>query len=409
VDSSTLAATFPCSSFQCSLLVVSRRGAVAPLQMGPLPETSCGLEQLASSTSSPREWAAKVVADAKEERPFSEAELDAAVDSLRALNPTGVDWVKLRSLYARVAHLSHKDWHRTDAAATELRALLGGGPDDAAFRALFSRVLRDGMWDEAAARADQMHDTKPWVVLIAGCNGIRKSSSVYQTWFREAVSAAINGSSSPTRKFAVEELPDGRNSFFRQLDFIVSTVSNDHLKRLYEIEDMGEYAAFKDSIYVRYRTVSEILGVVLAKEAMKRNMNIMVETSGRNIAMFEYVDHFFDSDKYNKLVVHFTINDVSFAEWSVEKRMRGEMKAGKAALSSGSATALVDANSGGPYGPEVLRAVQAESDQIWEKISTDSKWAHWRKAGISIHACDGEWTASARTGVAGPFCFGLPR
>lgn len=33
--------------------------------------------------------------------------------------------------------------------------------------------------------------------------------------------------------------------------------------------------------------------------------------------MFKYVDHFFPDEEYNKLVVHFTINDIAFAEVSL--------------------------------------------------------------------------------------------
>eukprot|EP00961_Rhodomonas_salina_P088861 1195573-Rhodomonas_salina.2 len=39
--------------------------------------------------------------------------------------------------------------------------------------------------------------------------------------------------------------------------------------------------------------------------------------SRRDIGMFKYVDHFFPDEEYNKLVVHFTINDIAFAEVSL--------------------------------------------------------------------------------------------
>ena len=50
-------------------------------------------------------------------------------------------------------------------------------------------------------------------------------------------------------------------------------------------------------------------------------MNVLVETSGRDIAMFEYLDHFFpDGGPYRKMVVHFTVNELGFAEASVDRR-----------------------------------------------------------------------------------------
>ena len=39
-------------------------------------------------------------------------------------------------------------------------------------------------------------------------------------------------------------------------------------------------------------------------------MNVMVETSGKDIGMYHYVEHFFNDDQYRKLVVHFDINDI---------------------------------------------------------------------------------------------------
>ena len=88
-------------------------------------------------------------------------------------------------------------------------------------------------------------------------------------------------------------------------------------------------------------------------------MNVMVETSGRDVASFEYVDHLFPDDAYRKLVLHFMINDVAFAEQSVSSRFDGERAAGRAALAAGDPKAVIDANAGGPAGPAVLRRVRA--------------------------------------------------
>ena len=45
-----------------------------------------------------------------------------------------------------------------------------------------------------------------------------------------------------------------------------------------------------------------------------------------------YVDHFFSDEHYNKLVLHFTIDDIAHAERSVDARMAKEMRDGAAAL-----------------------------------------------------------------------------
>ena len=133
--------------------------------------------------------------------------------------------------------------------------------------------------------------------------------------------------------------------------------------------------------------------------------------------MFHYVDSFFPSDQYNKLALHFTINDLSHAESSVDSRMVKEMKDGIEALQSGDVQRIIKANAGGPYGSEVLKGIQRDSDVVWDKIvSEDGEndvGSDWFKASISIEAKkDEDWTASAVTpdGKSGTvFKFEAPR
>ena len=63
-----------------------------------------------------------------------------------------IDWATLRALLGEAAHLSHKDWVRTESAADSLGDILGG-PANASFRAIFHRVLEDGKWDSADGAA----------------------------------------------------------------------------------------------------------------------------------------------------------------------------------------------------------------------------------------------------------------
>ena len=95
----------------------------------------------------------------------------------------------------------------------------------------------------------------------------------------------------------------------------------------------------------------------------------MVETSGRDIAMFNYIDRFFPS-RYNKLALHFTINDISHAESSVDNRMIKEIQAGIDVMKNESVDVkqVVHVNAGGPYGSHVLKGVQRDSDKVWNDI-----------------------------------------
>jgi hypothetical protein len=145
--------------------------------------------------------------------------------------------------------------------------------------------------------------------------------------------------------------------------------------------------------------LSELLGALLLKQAQLVDINCMMETSGRDVAMFHYVDHFFDSDQsnYNKLALHFTINDLTCAKQSVDRRMTQEIQAGAKAIESGDAFDVVYTNEGGPYGSKVLEDVQKDSDAVWEsQVMTGAVGRDWYKATIAINAHPNEpWTAQA--------------
>lgn len=358
--------------------------------------------------------------------PLSDAELDDIVDSLKNIAPETcreIDWEKLRFLLSQVAHLPHKDWGRTAESAKALRDILL--PNDEGltdtFRCMFERVLKEGNWDRAAFHAiEKGSECKPWAVLVTGVNGIRKTTSVYQPWFNDLLSEALISPVNGRALIKGQPLPTGNNSFFRQLDHMIVTLTNENFQRLYALtaeanergvgdrldptapsaKEINDYSNHKAALFARFRTISEILGVVLVREAQALSSNVMVETSGRDIAMFHYVDRFFPSDKYNKLVLHFDINDLSYAEKSVDGRMVREMKDGINALREGDVREVIRANAGGPYGSEVLKGVQSDSDRVWNEVimqeNADGVGCDWFKASIAIEANPTKpWTARA--------------
>lgn len=355
---------------------------------------------------------------------FTDDELDNVVRSLQSLaGPTNtLDWPAIRSLLAENAHLSHKEWSRTDTAGQRLSDLIRG-PEDPTFRRIFARVLEDGNWDGAvAAAAARPPPLQPWVVLVTGVNGIRKTTSAYQPWFKTVLREALGDS------FAggVDELPDGRDSFFRQLDYMLATVANEDFRALYALDDVADYAAVKDAIFARHRTAAELVGCLLVRAAQRRRANIMIETSGRDPAMFRYVDALFPpAAGYRRLALRFAVSDVAFAEGSVDARMRAEMRAGRAALARADAdpAAVVRANAGGPYGAAALRRVEAEAEAVWRSLAhgaaaaggggVEPGWT-WASVAVTAHA-SAPWTVHAvRRGPGGsesagtPFAFGPP-
>ena len=167
--------------------------------------------------------------------------------------------------------------------------------------------------------------------------------------------------------------------------------------------------------------------MLLIDTARDSSMNVLIESSGRDIAMFDYMNYCFPSDLYHRLVVHFTINDIQFAEKSVDRRMIAEMEAGRRSILSddhatggeggegGGVVAQIAANAGGPYGSSQLRSVQSDSDKVASLIfSGDSAAAAvaasgWFKASISITACDhGPWTIRANSSESSSQVFSFP-
>mmetsp|Transcript_26213 Transcript_26213/g.44234 ORF Transcript_26213/g.44234 Transcript_26213/m.44234 type:complete len:298 (-) Transcript_26213:8-901(-) len=238
---------------------------------------------------------------------------------------------------------------------------------------------------------------------------------------------------------------------------MIATLANEEFQSLYEIDinNVTGYAEQKDAIFSRYRTLAEILGVLLVKRAQRQKLNVMIETSGRDIAMYDYVNHCFPAETYNKLVVHFVINDISFAERSVDLRMLKEMKNGKIALlalqkqqqqqqvfrgtpktstgSSGTGTMidadtaatgtstngddsvdgtngrvtaavreLIRVNAGGPYGSQVLKGVQADSQRVWTQVcaepqdsdNNNNNGSHDNDINKRDHNCDSSSTVN---------------
>ena len=127
---------------------------------------------------------------------FTTAELETTVQSFKNLAPY-IDATALKQVLMNSAHKSHKEWFNTERAAKQMETAifpLGLSSSPVLFRVLFKRAIIDGRWNTAAAHAKKrtlQSDSKPWVVLVTGVNGIRKTTSVYQAWFRQLLHQAL--------------------------------------------------------------------------------------------------------------------------------------------------------------------------------------------------------------------------
>jgi len=373
-----------------------------------------------------REDGKLMVHRANEGTPFTDAEIKGVCNSIQNLLPQDapVKFDDLKQLLKDVAHLSHKNWDVTSENSDKLSnclsissddEIVGSSPITPHAQQLLERILKEGNWNGAIENAPLggSNQEKPWAVLVTGVNGIRKTTSLYQPWFDELLEEAICCPSGT--KGGVERpknLPTGSNSFFRQLDHMIATLCNEEFCKLYYwaksqlSSDKGTlpsndvvqgYSEYKAAIFSRYRTLSELLGALLLKQANKVNINCLMETSGKDVAMFHYVDHFFDASKYNKLALHFTINDLECAKQSVDRRMTQEIQNGAKAIKTQDAFDITYTNAGGPYGSKVLPGIQEASDEVWQtRVMGGEVGSSWYKATIAINAHPTEpWTAQA--------------
>ena len=390
---------------------------------------------------------------AKNGQPLTDEELDNVVHSLEHLTPSSAtskqeEWAaNIRQTLKGIAHISHKDWTVTSTNAQKLLPfLIPNGADDnnnfpdslSAHR--YHRILNEGNWQEAVHHRESImagndgNEIPGWAVLVTGVNGIRKTTSMHQPWFGSLLEEALvyppsssdgkdeKENTSNKNSIPLQHLPTGENSFFRQLDHMIATLCNKEFAILYALtekrmatgkssssaegqqpssEDIQAYSNLKAAIFTRYRTLSELFGVLLLQQAQKVPINCLLETSGRDVAMFRYVDHVFPAS-YQKLVLHFVINDLRQAQDSVDRRMVKEIATGIEAIqqseSSIGISRVVHANAGGPYGSEVLPGVQEASDKVWDTVVDGSAGVgqDWFKATIQINAYESEpWTAQA--------------
>jgi hypothetical protein len=341
--------------------------------------------------------------------PFTAAELDALLASLANVGLDGGRAAAVRGVLARCATANPKDWSAIEALGRDLARALPPRetPEHAA---IFRRPLGGGGWAGAvSAAAARPAAEKPWAILVTGLNGIRKTTSFYQPWFRDALAEALVGPGGGAAGAPPPApLPGGDDVFFRQLDYVVAAACNDDFSRLYSVEAVDAYAAAKAAIFARYRSVAEAVGAALVADAVTKRCSVALETSGRDLGMFGYVDHFFDDDAYHKLVLNFEIEGLEYAERSVGSRMEGEMAAGRAAVASGDADAVVGANAGGPYGPGALAGVQAASRAVWAEVASGDAGvgATWYRASFRVTPSDdGPWTLAAAADGATAFPF----
>lgn len=237
------------------------------------------------------ERANSMASRAKDGEPLTTTELQDVINSLHNITPhlqqkqqqhgssiaeatnNNIDWEELSKLLANIAHLSHKDWEITGYNSDKMGEILlpnnnnnnsnSNGEERRSslstcetLQHMFQRILHEGNWYGAVAHQSMKSsnssnsscsNTKPWAVLVTGVNGIRKTTSIYQPWFANVLQEALiapptadeAAAAASTKTDATENseipldlLPTGDNSFFRQLDHMITTLCNEDFSLL---------------------------------------------------------------------------------------------------------------------------------------------------------------------------------
>lgn len=147
----------------------------------------------------------QMVEHSKEGSVMTDEEISIICNGISNLVPSDapINFDELKMILNDAAHLSHKNWDVTSKNSDVLCHSLSIGSDDKEktdsvlaehAHQLLERILGEGNWHDAAkhsSRPGKGPDEKPWAVLVTGVNGIRKTTSMYQPWFQQALKEAL--------------------------------------------------------------------------------------------------------------------------------------------------------------------------------------------------------------------------
>jgi hypothetical protein len=194
---------------------------------------------------------------------------------------------------------------------------------------LFPRFFEDSNLKNAIKHTidNEYRDIKPWVVVIMGLNGIRKTTAMkddqIKTLIYEALPKKIQD------YYDKDFMPSANNSFFRQLDFIVPSLASKFFEMLKDLNSIDLYKLGKHKIFSTYglffgnwlNIISNCIGSV--------GCNMLIEATGQNYLQSHLINRnekFSAYNKYNKLIIRFSITEdnLSIIGDTIDKRFEEE-------------------------------------------------------------------------------------
>eukprot|EP00404_Azadinium_spinosum_P061925 CAMPEP_0180697620 /NCGR_PEP_ID=MMETSP1038_2-20121128/3594_1 /TAXON_ID=632150 /ORGANISM="Azadinium spinosum, Strain 3D9" /LENGTH=517 /DNA_ID=CAMNT_0022729147 /DNA_START=73 /DNA_END=1623 /DNA_ORIENTATION=+ len=286
---------------------------------------------------------------------------------------------------------------------------------------LFPHAMKGGGWDAAMTYRKENKEDNPFMILVDGIWGSRKSSTMCNPQLAQMLQVALKDEK---QKLATAERGDqlvvaeanpekppaklqdlekhltnlyqaakadtkktgaharsisGGTAFFRQLDFFIAGVSTGRFRALLETyspepaEFWEAYAKEKSKIFRDFRFIAECWMWIAMKAAVANNLNCIVEGSGTHVGVHTLVDAYLNTlatrTDYQRLWIHFDVLIPKLAAASVEERFKKELEEFqylKRQVQTPSKERIDQINSGGAgYGEANLEKAQEANMVIW--------------------------------------------
>jgi hypothetical protein len=192
-----------------------------------------------------------------------------------------------------------------------------------ALKEILPHVFTGGNWDNAISITKK----QPAVILVCGLNGIRKSSSMNKDdRIKDIISRNLKH-----LQYDPDSMPSGKNSFFRQLDYVISSITSAFFYDLYSNKpniDTDIYGKIKKNIFNVVARLNAVWISLITYIATERKKHIIVEAVGNNTNAITTINNTFTN--YNKVIIYFQLEkgNIQYAKDSVTKRLENDLSNG---------------------------------------------------------------------------------
>lgn len=247
--------------------------------------------------------------------------------------------------------------------------------------------------------ASSNNSSKPWVVVVMGLNGIRKTSLMNMN--KGNTIATLLNKHLPT--ISIEDMPTGENSFFRQLDFMIPSISSKFFEEFKKFKGKLDLFFYKIAKHILFTSMIgtlakvwlQVVSIILG--GLKYNM--LIEATGQNFDQVDSIDKLSVFTDYNKLIIRCDVPtdkvSLDLVGQSISVRFENEFEELKKSdpnlayttIIGGSTTEKeesIEFSDGSTQETISYISVNEKSRNTWEEKKNMEKYTHWKKAEIII-------------------------